>query len=333
MAIEIKNGKHRVRVRYKGIGYTALFTSRTDAEEWERKAKAGELPEQLQARAATAPRDVREVLLREEIESYLTRITPTKKGARSESYRLRKLMDSSLGRMPLAAIRLHHIQAYADSLVASGAAPSTIYNNLSPISEVFKEAMRQEKYACLGLQNPTLGVRKPPSKRPRDVRFTPEMEEALVEVTPQSSLPWLYPIAMLAALTGMRQGELRAFRLCDVEERCITLQDTKNGDIRRVPLSSQAKAVLSEWIDKKMLRPADRVFPLTEQQVSQAWRDTWDVAERRYGFPHVTFHDLRHVATTRLSKRLSNVLELSAVTGHRKHPLSAAIRLLSPARE
>jgi len=59
------------------------------------------------------------------------------------------------------------------------------------------------------------------------------------------------------------------------------------------------------------------VFPLSEQQVSQAWRDTWDIAESRYGFPHVTFHDLRHVATTRLSKLLTNVLELSAVTGHR----------------
>lgn len=317
MAIDIKNGKHRVRVRYNGTSYTALFTARTEAEEWERKAKAGELPEQLEGRVEDAPRDVREVLFKEVVESYLLRVTPTKKGARSETYRLKKLMGSSLGRMRLADIRLHHIQSYADTLTASGAAPSTIYNNLSPISEVFKEAMRQEKFASLGLRNPTLGVRKPPAKRPRNVQFTQEMEDALIEVTRRSLLPWLYPIAMLAALTGMRQGELRAFRLCDVGDCFITLVETKNGDSRLVPLSSQAKSVLAEWLSIKTLKPNECVFNLTEQQVSQAWRDAWDVVERKYGFPHVTFHDLRHVATTRLSKRLANVLELSAVTGHR----------------
>ncbi|WP_395459700.1 tyrosine-type recombinase/integrase [Azospirillum melinis] len=317
MAIDIKNGKHRVRVRYNGTSYTSLFTVRTEAEEWERKAKVGELPEQLESRLEAAPRDVREVLFKEVVESYLLRVTPTKKGARSETYRLKKLMGSSLGRMRLADIRLHHIQSYADTLAASGAAPSTIYNNLSPISEVFKEAMRQERYACLGLRNPTFGVRKPPSKRPRDVQFTQDMEDALVEVTRRSPLPWLYPIAMLAALTGMRQGELRAFRLRDVGDCFITLVETKNGDLRRVPLSRQAKDVLQEWLEDKTIRPDERVFELTEQQVSQSWRDAWDSAERKYGHPHITFHDLRHVATTRLSKRLTNVLELSAVTGHR----------------
>ncbi|CAO3418918.1 hypothetical protein [Azospirillum doebereinerae] len=34
-------------------------------------------------------------------------------------------------------------------------------------------------------------------------------------------------------------------------------------------------------------------------------------------FPHITFHDLRHVAATDISKKLSNILELSAVTGHK----------------
>lgn len=282
MAIDIKNGKHRVRVRYNGTSYMALFTARTDAEEWERRAKAGELPEQLDARVEAAPRDAREVLFREEVEDYLTRITPKKKGARSETYRLKKLMDSSLGRMRLADIRLHHIQSYADALTASGAAPSTIYNNLSPISEVFKEAMRQERYACLGLQNPTLGVRKPPAKRPRDVQFTQDMEDALIEATRRSLLPWLYPIAMLAALTGMRQGELRAFRLCDVGDCFITLVETKNGDSRRVPLSSQARAVLKEWLDCTTVRSDGRVFELTEQQVSQAWRGAWDNVEQQF---------------------------------------------------
>jgi len=41
-------------------------------------------------------------------------------------------------------------------------------------------------------------------------------------------------------------------------------------------------------------------------------------ARRRAGLEDVRIHDLRHTATTRLAERLSNVLELSAVTGHRQ---------------
>ena len=35
------------------------------------------------------------------------------------------------------------------------------------------------------------------------------------------------------------------------------------------------------------------------------------------GLEHLVFYDTRHTAATNLSKKLSNVLELSAVTGHR----------------
>lgn len=38
---------------------------------------------------------------------------------------------------------------------------------------------------------------------------------------------------------------------------------------------------------------------------------------KKAGVVDLRFHDTRHEAATRLSKKLSNVLELSAVTGHR----------------
>lgn len=37
----------------------------------------------------------------------------------------------------------------------------------------------------------------------------------------------------------------------------------------------------------------------------------------RTGVDDLHFHDFRHDATTRLARRLTNVLELSAVTGHK----------------
>ena len=38
---------------------------------------------------------------------------------------------------------------------------------------------------------------------------------------------------------------------------------------------------------------------------------------QRAKLPDLHFHDLRHEAASRLAEKLSNVLELSAVTGHR----------------
>jgi integrase len=35
------------------------------------------------------------------------------------------------------------------------------------------------------------------------------------------------------------------------------------------------------------------------------------------GIQDLHFHDLRHEATTRLSEKLPNILELSSVTGHK----------------
>jgi integrase len=37
---------------------------------------------------------------------------------------------------------------------------------------------------------------------------------------------------------------------------------------------------------------------------------------KRAGIENLHFHDLRHTATSRLSEKLPNVIELAAVTGH-----------------
>jgi len=50
----------------------------------------------------------------------------------------------------------------------------------------------------------------------------------------------------------------------------------------------------------------------TKDALSQAFRD----AARKAGLV-ITFHDLRHVATTRLAPLHDNVLDLAATTGHK----------------
>lgn len=49
----------------------------------------------------------------------------------------------------------------------------------------------------------------------------------------------------------------------------------------------------------------------------EAVKQSFERACERAGLSNFRFHDLRHEATSRLARKLDNVLELSAVTGHK----------------
>ncbi len=109
----------------------------------------------------------------------------------------------------------------------------------------------------------------------------------------------------------MRRGELLALRWenVDTKKRTAYLPMTKNGDARTVPLSSRAVSVL-ETLPRSI---EGHVFPISENALKLAFVRAVKVA----GIKDLHFHDLRHKATSRLAEKLSNVLELSAVTGHK----------------
>lgn len=48
-----------------------------------------------------------------------------------------------------------------------------------------------------------------------------------------------------------------------------------------------------------------------------ALRKSFERAANAIGAHDLHFHDLRHTATTRLAKKLPNLIELAAVTGHK----------------
>ncbi len=68
----------------------------------------------------------------------------------------------------------------------------------------------------------------------------------------------LYWIVVLAIETGMRKGEMVTLtrRQIDLQKRVISLQQTKNGTARSVPLSKTAVQVLEAAINHPV-RPID----------------------------------------------------------------------------
>ena len=109
----------------------------------------------------------------------------------------------------------------------------------------------------------------------------------------------------------MRWGELLSLKWenVDLAKQVAFLPDTKNGDSRSVPLSKAAVGLL-----QALPRSINgRVFGTTADAVKKSFSR----AVERAGLVDFHFHNSRHEATTRLGRKLPNIIELARVTGHR----------------
>jgi integrase len=96
---------------------------------------------------------------------------------------------------------------------------------------------------------------------------------------------------------------------------------TKNGTSRTVPLSTRAVEIL-----KALPRSLKgQVFPVSSNALklgfSRAVKRARALYEANGGtdvhmLVDLHFHDLRHVAITRLAEKLPNLVELASVSGH-----------------
>lgn len=251
---------------------------------------------------------------------YAREITVHKKGARAEGCRVQALLREPIARVPLSHLTGQRLAQWRDErhLQVSG---STVNRDLNLFSHVFNVARKEW---ALPIDNPVTLVRRPKNNRGRTRRLSKEEEERLLaQLAPSerssegtylpggSRNPWVHTIVLLALETAMRRGEILSIRWSNVflEECYLHLPDTKNGDPRDVPLSTRARALLATL-------PRDysgTVFPVSAESLKRVF----ERAVVRACIPDLRFHDLRHEATSRMASRLDNVLELSAVTGHK----------------
>ncbi|MDE2128632.1 MAG: hypothetical protein KGJ74_03070 [Betaproteobacteria bacterium] len=93
----------------------------------------------------------------------------------------------------------------------------------------------------------------------------------------------------------------------DLGKRVAFLPTTKNGRSRHVLLSSRAVRVI---VSTNSSRPGC-VLPIG----IVAMEAVFSRAARRADLGSLHFHDLCHTATSRIARRLPNIIELASVTG------------------
>jgi integrase len=309
----------QVQIRRQGSPLlTRTFRLKAEAELWARQREAeidrGCLP--------VDTRVLRSHTLASLLERYRRTVTPGKRGANREQYKLRVLLAHPMAQLSLDRLTPSEIATYRDqrlSLVKG----DTVRRELAIVQHCLKLATVEWGIALPS--NPVSQIKLPAPGRARDRRAAPaELERLLASAIGRA--PWLSAMIRLAVQTGMRRGELLSMKWADVdfETRTVRLTRTKNGHPRTVPLSFAALELLRDTPGA-----GDMVFPIT----ANAFRLAWERLKRRAGVNGLRFHDLRHEAVSRFFEKGLSMPEVAAISGHRDprmlmrytHPKAEAI--------
>ena len=107
-----------------------------------------------------------------------------------------------------------------------------------------------------------------------------------------------------------------AWKQIDLDRGLITLEETKNGERRQLPLLGHAADIMKSWAEPPHSE-AGYVFP---GEVPGAPRDiakAWSTATAHAELTDFRFHDLRHTTASYLAMRGASLLEIGEVLGHK----------------
>lgn len=304
-SIRQRAGKWQARVRRKGYpDEVASFNTKTDAQTWARSIESA-----MDQGAYQSTQSAKDILLADVLRRYMHEVTPSKRGAQREAEGIQFMLRQKMASYSMTNLTPAVIAGYRDYRLKTVGA-GTIIRELSILSGIISHARKEWS---LPVANPCILVRKPPTPPGRTRLLTMDEETRLLdELKPvRRRSPWMVPLVMLALESAMRRGELLALRWehLNLASQTAHLPLTKNGTARTVPLSRKAVAILEGLPNCGAAGP---VFPISHMTLHNCFVAACD----RAGIDDLTFHDLRHAATSRLAEKLPNVIELAAVTGH-----------------
>lgn len=301
-----RHGKWQARVRRKGQQpVTKSFQNKEDALRWARQLES-DMDKGSYTNLVLAERTT----FSEVIERYVENVTQSSRSIKEDSYRLRALARHPIAKLKMAELTPIKVAQYRDERLKI-VCPGTVIRELSYFSSIINHARREWG---ISMVNPIPLVKKPPSTQGRNrILSEDELNRLYAALTPKikSSNHWILPLTKFALETAMRRGEILGLRWerINLQQRTAFIPLTKNGESRLVPLNTTAIKLL-----KSLPRDLNgQVFPVNGTTLSAAIEKARTKAELK----DFHFHDLRHMAITRLAEKLPNLIELGAVSGHK----------------
>jgi integrase len=224
------------------------------------------------------------------------------------------------GRTRLSALALEDVQAFADCLLAAGAAPSTIRNRVMPLRVICR--WRRADVPV----NPSVGLNLPAVRLTRARIASPAEAELLLAALAARDRP-LWATAMYG---GLRRGELMGLRWRDVDlpngvievrqawdpKEHLMVAPKSAAGARRVPIANVLRGFLAPL---SLAAPADAdglVFgsgrPFSASSLYERAGRAW----KRSQLDPICLHDCRHTFASLMIAAGVNAKALSTFMGH-----------------
>ena len=313
-----RSGAWEATIDKKGFNrISRTFGTKTEAEVWARH-----LENEMDRGIFVSRKESENTTLAAALDRYIQEVSVLKKSHRTEKL-YAGTWKKAFGPRSLASITSTDIAKYRDNRLKE-VSENMVRLELALLSHLFTIAIKE--WGMTGLVNPVMQIRKPKLPQGRDRRLSPGELERIIAA---SGSPVLPDIVRFALETGMRQAEIAgmAWDMVDLKKRTVTLLVTKIGEKRIVPLSPEAVRLLSGLVR----RINGKVWGIASHSVAVAYRRA--VARARSSYEkeceekgekpdpsflvNLTFHDLRHEATSRFFEKGLNPMQVAAITGHK----------------
>jgi len=257
------------------------------------------------------------------LDRYIKDVSVTKKASTHvHEIGTAKILKTYLGKYNLAGITPDIVSKYRDFRLAEGLSNNSVRLELALLSHLFTIAIKEWG---MGLTyNPVSSIRKPSPGKGRNRRLIGDEEKRLLKACDEHSNPMLGWMVRLAIYTAMRLGEIKRLtrKQVNLDKNSITLFDTKNNEMRTIPLTLKARNTLLEALNYSV-RPIDTDLIFFGEPGRDGKRRPytinkfWTQALQRAGIEDLRFHDLRHEATSRFVEAGLSDQEVSSITGHK----------------
>ena len=185
--------------------------------------------------------------------------------------------------------------------------PATVNRELACFKHMFNLAIGWDKAE----DNPVKKVKLFKEVNQMMRILSAEEEEKLMKCASLS----LKPVLVTALATGMRIGEILelTWDKVDLERGVITVDNTKNGKSRYIPINSRLSDVLRKiWESSK----SKRVFMNRNGASYESTRTAFETARRKAGIENLRMHDLRHTFASRLVMNGVDLATVKELLGH-----------------
>src|SRR2546427_4586838 len=199
-------------------------------------------------------------------------------------------------------------RAFRQKTNANPVKPGTVNRELDTLKSILSKAV-EWKYL---VDSPARGVKRFRLQNRRTRILSPDEQRRLLDACVR--MPKLQALLKLAMITGARIGELLTLRWEDCLDGYLTFWHTKNGKVRRIPITETIAALLASrprihpWVftNARTEKPYTTIRKVFERALKRAKITTGDV----------TVHTLRHTALSRMIEHGLDDFTVMSISGH-----------------